>query len=70
MTKPLPILLILPCSGSVTFLNGSRSGDPYHGLTDPDTATDPAIFVSDLQDAKFFGLLLFEGTFTSIFKDK
>jgi hypothetical protein len=40
---------------------------------DPDL--DPAIFVSDLQDvkkknSKFFGLLLFEGTFTSFFKDK
>jgi hypothetical protein len=33
---------------------------------------DPALFVSDLQDAnkKFFCLLLFEGTFTSFFKDK
>jgi hypothetical protein len=38
---------------------------------------DPAIFVIDLQDAnknkfkkEFFCLLLFEGTFTSFFKDK
>jgi hypothetical protein len=39
---------------------------------------DPAIFVIDLQEAnkkiyfftKFFCLLLFEGTFTSFFKDK
>jgi hypothetical protein len=39
---------------------------------------DPAIFVIDLQDAgkklifshNFFCLLLFEGTFTSFFKDK
>jgi hypothetical protein len=37
---------------------------------------DPAIFVTDLQDTnknqkkKFFRLLLFEGTFTSFFKDK
>jgi hypothetical protein len=39
---------------------------------------DPAIFVIDLQEAnkklirliKFFFLLLFEGTFTSFFKDK
>jgi hypothetical protein len=39
---------------------------------------DPAIFVIELQDAKqkrifknnFFCLLLFEGTFTSFFKDK
>jgi hypothetical protein len=41
---------------------------------DPDP--DPAIFVFDLQDAKkiffflIFCLLLFEGTFTSFFKDK
>jgi hypothetical protein len=40
---------------------------------DPDP--DPAIFVIDLQDAnksykKFFCLLLFEGTFTSFFKDQ
>jgi hypothetical protein len=38
---------------------------------------DPAIFVIDLQDAnknlffkKFFCLSLFEGTFTTFFKDK
>jgi hypothetical protein len=38
---------------------------------------DPAIFVIDLQDAskkliftQFFCTLLFEGTFTSFFKDK
>jgi hypothetical protein len=45
---------------------------------DPDADPDPAIFVSDLKDAskkliflqKFFCLLLFEGTFTSFFKDK
>jgi hypothetical protein len=46
---------------------------------DPDSDSDPAIFVNDLQDAnkmkklikkKDFCLLLFEGTFTSIFKDK
>jgi hypothetical protein len=43
--------------------------------TDPDAS--PAIFVIDLQDAskkiiltKIFCLLLFEGTFTSFFKDK
>jgi hypothetical protein len=34
---------------------------------DPDP--DPAIFVIDLQ-IKFFCLLLFEGAFTSFFKDK
>jgi hypothetical protein len=44
---------------------------------DPDSDPDPAIFVIDLQDANqklilknFFRLLLFEGTFTSFFKDK
>ncbi len=45
---------------------------------DPDADPDPAIFVIDLQDANkklilfiiFFCLLLFEGTFTSFFKDK
>jgi hypothetical protein len=35
---------------------------------------DPAIFVMDLQDTnlkkKFFCVFLFEGTFTSFFKDK
>jgi hypothetical protein len=45
--------------------------------SNPDSDLDPAIFVIDLQDAnkklikkKFFCLLLFEGTFTSFFKDK
>jgi hypothetical protein len=39
---------------------------------DPDSDPDPAFFVIDLKDAKkqFFCLLLFEGTFTSFFKDK
>jgi hypothetical protein len=45
---------------------------------DPDSDLDPAIFVTDHQDAnkkqiflkEFFCLLLFEGTFTSLFKDK
>jgi hypothetical protein len=44
---------------------------------DPDSDPDPAIFVIDLQDAnkkiiflkKFFCFLLFEGIFTSFFKD-
>jgi hypothetical protein len=38
---------------------------------DPDP--NPAIFISDLQDGnnkKLLGLLLFEATFTSFFKDK
>ncbi len=45
---------------------------PYHWLTDP----DPAYFVSGWQDVnkkydfwKFFCLLNFEGTLTSVFKD-
>jgi hypothetical protein len=46
--------------------------------SDPDAYPDPVIFVIDLQDAdknrnlkkKIFCLLLFEGTFTSFFKDK
>ncbi len=50
--------------------------DTYHWLADP--APDPAFFVSEWQDAnkksvlfsKFFCFLLFEGTFTSVFKDK
>jgi hypothetical protein len=44
---------------------------------DPDADPDPAIFISDLQDAnkqqiykKFFCLLLFDGTFTKFFKKK
>jgi hypothetical protein len=37
------------CCGSVAFWYGSRSGDPYLGLTDQ----DPAIFVSDLQDENY-----------------
>jgi hypothetical protein len=45
---------------------------------DPDADPDPPIFIIDLQDAnkklmfkkKFFCTLLFEGTFTSIFKGK
>jgi hypothetical protein len=40
---------------------------------DPDSAPDPAIFVTELQDATKVFLLItyfFEGTFTSFFKDK
>jgi hypothetical protein len=44
---------------------------------DQDPTPDTAFFVLDLQDAnkkllfsEFFCLLLFEGTFTSFFKDK
>jgi hypothetical protein len=60
------------------FWYGSGPADPYLRLMDPDSDLDPdpAVFVSDLQDAKkyyfklFFCLLHFEGTFTSYFKDK
>ncbi len=64
------------CCGSMIFWSGSGSGDPCLWLMDP----KPSIFVMKLQDAnkknygsffkKFFCLLLFEGTFTSFFKDK
>jgi hypothetical protein len=43
---------------------------------DPDLAPDPAPYVSDLHKPKnslrifAYYLLLFEGTFTSLFKDK
>ncbi len=56
------------CCRSVTFWYGS--GHPGLWLKDP----DPAIFVSDLQDANkklFFCIdFSFEGTLTSFFKDK
>ncbi len=57
---------------------GSGSSDPNLWLTEPDL--DPALFVTDLQDAInwwfFFSRLLclpvflFEGTFISFFKEK
>jgi hypothetical protein len=45
---------------------------------DPDLDPDPSIFITDLQEGNtkqilsknFFCILLFEGTFTSFFKDK
>ncbi len=48
------------------------------GLMDPDADPNPAVLIIDLQDAnkklifwkKLFFALLFEGTFTSFFKDK
>ncbi len=66
----------LQCCGSMKFRYwsglGSVSEDPYLQLMYPDP--DPAIFFSDLQDVnkkliKFFCFLLFEGTFSSFFKD-
>ncbi len=54
------------CSGSVAFLYGSGSADPYRWTTDPDP--DPGLFFSGFQDAKeakiflsFFGSLLTVG---------
>jgi hypothetical protein len=48
--------------------------DPCSFGTDPDADPDPVIIVSDFQGVKkiaeVFCLLLFEGTFTSFFKDK
>ncbi len=65
------------CCGSMKFFwCGSGSADQYLWLMDQDPDPDSAIFVSDLQDvsnfflSKFFCILLFEGTFTSFFKDK
>jgi hypothetical protein len=52
------------CCGSVTFWYGS--GDPCFCLMDP----DPNTFVIDLQDANKKVFLLFDGTFTSFFKDE
>ncbi len=52
---------------------GSGSADPHLWLIDPDPHADPAIFVSDLQDANkknILLLILFEGTFTSYLKIK
>jgi hypothetical protein len=64
------------CCGSMTFWCGSGSADPCLWLMDPDW--DPSMFIIDLQDGKkkinflkkYSCILLFEGTFTSFFKDK
>jgi hypothetical protein len=57
------------CCGSMNFWVRIRIRGSISRLMDPDSDpdADPAIFVSDLQDVN---LLLFEGTFTSFFKDK
>jgi hypothetical protein len=48
------------CCWSRKFWYGFGSGDPYIWLMDPDPDADPAIFVSALQDAnKFFLLITF-----------
>ncbi len=65
----------LQCSGSVTFLYGSgcgsRPSDPYLGLTDadPDQDADPALFVSNLQDANkklFFSVSFYAYSFLKV----
>ncbi len=71
------------CCGSMTFWCGSGSGsgsaDPRLWLMDPDPDADPGpAIISSLTFKmlkkliffKVFCLLLFEGTFTSVFKDK
>jgi len=52
----------------VTIWYGSGFADPYHWFSDP----DPAFFVRGWQDPtnNIFSSLLFEGTFTSVFKNK
>ncbi len=71
----LVLSTIYQCCESMKFFYGSGCGsgsaDPYISLMDTDP--DPAIFVSDFQEVnkkKFFCFLLFEGTFTSFFRDK
>ena len=51
-------------------LNGSwsGSGDPYLWIIDPDA--DPNPVIQSYVFPKFFFSFLFEGTFTSFFKDK
>ncbi len=44
------------CSGSVIFWSGSGSLGPYFWFTD--SAPDPALFVSDFQDAKKISVFL------------
>ncbi len=41
----------IQCCGSMKFWYGSGSADPYPWQMDPDADPDPAIFVSDLQEA-------------------
>ncbi len=71
----LTLFNIHQCCGSMTFWRGSGSGsaDPCLWLLDP----DPSLFIIDIQEAnkkinlkKFVCILLFEGTFTSFFKNK
>jgi hypothetical protein len=73
------VVCALQCCGSMTFWCGSGSADPCLWLLDPDPDPDPdpSIFIIYLQNAnkkrikkKSSCILLFEGTFTSFFKDK
>ncbi len=77
------ILIAVPscqCSGSMTFWGGSGSGsaDPCPWLMDPDPGSGSCYFRHEPSRCQqknnfihnFFFLLLFEGTFTSFFKDK
>ncbi len=47
------------CCGSMKFWHISGSRDPYLWVMDPDVDSDPAIFVSDLQNVKFYLLITF-----------
>jgi hypothetical protein len=65
------------CCRPMKFWYGSGSADLYKDPdSEQDLGADPDILVSDLQDVNkklvlnFLCLLLFEGTFTSFFKDK
>ncbi len=48
----IPTYRLSQCCGPMKFWYGSGSADPYHLIMDPnpDKDTDPAIFLSDLQD--------------------
>jgi hypothetical protein len=67
----------MPLTNGSGFLDSDPDPGP-HANPDPHSNPDPAIFIIDLQEAnkkliffkKFFCILLFEGTFTSFFKDK
>ncbi len=61
------------CCGSMTFWCGSGSVDPCLWLVDPDLLFSSLTFKIANKNNFFFlifFLLLFEGTFTSFFKDK
>ncbi len=61
---PDPQHCIYQCCGSVTFLYGSGSADPYHLHKAQDPDSDPAFFLSvadKIFTKKSFCLLRFEG---------